>query len=117
MIATVGMHQVEVSCHIGVPAAERGQAQNLWVDVALDTDIAAAADSDRLRDTIDYNQIVAVLHDVAKAEWNLLEAFSEELARRLLLAFPAVLCLTLEVRKPHAIAGVGDCYVRLERRG
>ena len=63
------LNGIEVECIIGDQPEERESEQRLLVDVALDIDLADAAESDRLEDTVDYALLVgnirAALEDAA----------------------------------------------------
>lgn len=112
------MRDLEVGCHIGVSVDERRTEQSLFLDIELETAIAAAVSSEELTDTIDFNAIAAVIREVAgQREYRLVEALADEVAGQLLQAFPAVTHLGLEIRKRSPALGAGACFVRIERQG
>jgi 7,8-dihydroneopterin aldolase/epimerase/oxygenase len=86
----------------GVLELERGQGQEFVVDAALELDLAAAAASDRVADTVHYGELADVLATIVAGEpVNLIE----RLALRLVdacLAQPRVRAATVTVHKPHA---------------
>ena len=86
----------------GVYPEERSNGQEFLVDVLLEVDLAPAARSDRVTDTVHYGELAEALVAVVAGEpVNLIET----LAVRLLdvcLADPRVGAATVTVHKPHA---------------
>ncbi len=105
-----------VACH-GVLPHERTQAQPFVVDVRLSVDLARAAASDELPDTIDYGALSQRVVDIVTGtSFQLIEA----LAGRILdvcLEDARVQDATVTVHKPHAPVDVpvGDVAVTLFR--
>lgn len=109
---------IDVFGRHGVLAHERTFGQRFTIDVELALDLQAAANSDRLEDTVDYGALVASLVEVAEGEP---VALIETLAGRLLdvcFVHPRVLEAEVTVHKPHAPVGavVDDVAVALRRR-
>lgn len=88
--------------HVGVFEHERELGQWFEVDLALGMDLAAAARSDALADTLDYGQLITALQQQARSiRCQTLEHYSErmlDLAERLHGPVP----ITLELRKCRA---------------
>lgn len=83
----------------GVNAAERETGRVFEVDCEIEVDLADAGKSDRLTDTIDYEQVYSLVRDTIEGTaYSLLEAVADTLARRVLEQFPAYR-VTLRVRK------------------
>jgi dihydroneopterin aldolase len=86
----------------GVYPDERRTGQEFVVDVVLEIDLAPAARSDQVTDTVHYGELAGALVAVVAGEpVNLIET----LATRLLdvcLADPRVGAATVTVHKPHA---------------
>ena len=86
----------------GVYEYERAQGQNFIVDVTLELDLAAAARSDDVRDTVHYgalaDQLVAI---VAGEPVNLIETLADRIAVAC-LAHERVRAVTVTVHKPQA---------------
>lgn len=90
----------------GVLPHEREHGQPFVVDVALEVDLAAAAGSDDLMDTIDYAGLSERLVDVVHGEpVNLIETLAERLAA-VCLSDARVQAVTVEVHKPEAPVAV-----------
>ncbi len=65
---------LRVLCHVGVSADERAVAQPVEIDIDLFVDLAPAAASDHVADTVDYGAVTtAVAAAVTKGEHALLE--------------------------------------------
>lgn len=99
---------------VGVYPHERELPRRLTIDVALWTDVASAAASESLRDTIDYDRVIELVQRVCKQRhYVLIEALCEALAEALLAHFPARR-VAVEVHKPGAVAA-GEVSVAVER--
>jgi dihydroneopterin aldolase len=86
----------------GVFAAERAAGQEFVVDVVLDLDPAAAADSDDLADTVDYAELAGRLVAVVTGPpVNLIETLADRLVT-VCLADPRVDAAEVTVHKPDA---------------
>ena len=86
----------------GVYPAERESGQDFVVDVTLDLDLAAAAASDDVADTVHYGELAQRLAAVVAGQpVNLLETLADRLVT-LCLADPRVDAATVTVHKPQA---------------
>jgi dihydroneopterin aldolase len=102
----------------GVGDDEGRIGQQFLVDLVLDLDLAAAAGSDKLADTVNYGELVDTVTAAFRAKrYRLVEAAAGAVADAVLAAFPRVARLRVTVHKPHApIAAVfGDVGVTLVR--
>jgi dihydroneopterin aldolase len=92
---------------IGVTPEERTMKQRLSIDVEIWTDSARAAQSDSLKDALDYSRIAGVARDVCRSrDFHLIETVAELLASRILADFatPQVRVLVRKlspVLEPH----------------
>ena len=83
----------------GVTAAEKETGRVFEVDCELEVDLADAGKSDRLTDTIDYEQVYMLVKDaVESTAFSLLEGLADRIAITLLERFP-IYKVTLKVRK------------------
>jgi dihydroneopterin aldolase len=74
---------------IGVTPEERTIRQRLSIDVEILTDAARAAQSDSLKDAIDYSRIATLVMEVCRSrDFHLIETLAELLAGRILDGFP-----------------------------
>ena len=91
----------------GVYPEEKKQGQRFYVNAVLFLDTRPAGVSDDLDQSVNYGE---VCHDLTKwfrnSSYNLLEAVAEGLAGRLLLEYPRIREVTLEIKKPEAPIGL-----------
>lgn len=88
MSATIILRNVRVATLIGVYDAEKHAPQTLRFDVELKLRQATASLTDRLADTVDYDEVVRFMRDFGKQRrHDLLESLVYELAQALLKRF------------------------------
>ncbi len=110
---TIHIVDLEVRCTIGVHPEERTRKQPLVVNASYRQNFAAAAEGDRIGDTVDYSRFSAAIREfVENSRFELLETLIRRLALHLAGQFP-VRHLTLHIRKPQAIAGAAGAAVSL----
>ncbi|MFF5174079.1 dihydroneopterin aldolase [Micromonospora sp. NPDC000089] len=86
----------------GVYDFERAQGQDFVVDVVLELDLAPAARSDEVTDTVHYGELAERLVAVVTGEpVNLIETLADRLLA-VCLAAPSVAAATVTVHKPEA---------------
>ncbi len=109
------LNGIEVECIIGDQPEERETEQRLLVDVALDIDLADAAESDRLDDTVDYALLVGNIREaLEEAQCRLLERAAGVVAD-VCLSDPRVERVTVGVRKFGSVSGLGSAEVKVTR--
>jgi len=102
----------------GVMQHEAKVGQTFKLDLVLDIDLAAACRSDKLADTVGYDQVVEVASRVFCAKrYRLVEAAAGAVADAVLARFAKVSAVRVTVHKPHApiaatFAGVGVTIAR-----
>ena len=70
---------------IGVTPEERTMKQRLSVDVEVTTDVRKAAESDSLKDALDYAEIVRIVVELGGSrDFHLIETFAELIAGQVL---------------------------------
>jgi dihydroneopterin aldolase len=99
----------------GVMEDEQNLGGKFECDVEMRCDFAAAAQSDSLTMTVDYEKVYSFIQStVLEKRYYLLEALAHTIAMGLLRAFPMIEAVTVRVRKPHPpVKGVVD-YVEVE---
>lgn len=105
------------ACH-GVLPVERRRRQEFRVTVELEAPLVRAGCSDSLAHAIDYCAVQAVVREVVEgAHRKLIEALAEDIARRLLAAFPAAQAVVVALLKPNPPVAFkfGGVQVRLRR--
>jgi dihydroneopterin aldolase len=74
---------------IGVTPEERTIRQRLSIDVEIATDTSRPAQSDSLKDAIDYSKVATLVADICRSrDFHLIETVAELLAARILSDFP-----------------------------
>jgi dihydroneopterin aldolase len=87
----------------GVMAYEAKVGQTFTIDLLLDIDLAAAAKSDKVADTVSYDQVVAVAAETFTAQkFKLIEAAAGKVADAVLAKFARVRAIEVTIHKPHA---------------
>ncbi len=100
---------------IGIYDWEREVKQRLEVDLEMWIDLAAAAASDAIEDTLNYKSVAKrVLAFVEASRYRLVEALAGEIARIVLGEFNVVR-VRVTVHKPGAIRHSRDVGVVIER--
>jgi len=90
---------LELSSHIGVPAAERAAAQRLTVNLVLEPIRDFSALGDALENTVDYFRVCEEVKALSFARpRRLIETLAEEIASLLLARF-AIRTVAVELRK------------------
>jgi 7,8-dihydroneopterin aldolase/epimerase/oxygenase len=122
MSDTIFITGLLIHAHHGVMPHEETVGQRFVIDLELATDLAQAAASDKLVDTVSYAGIVeAVTRAFTTKSYRLVEAAAGAIAEEVLLTFPRIASVRVTVHKPHApIAAIfNDVGVTIwrERRG
>lgn len=99
MTDQIHIEDLEVRYCVGVPEAERAQPQRLLLSLTLFHDFTAAAETDDLRQTVDYFALTRRLLKYGEGRsWRLIETLAVELAEWVLREFgPAA--VEVEVKK------------------
>ncbi len=100
---------------IGVNDWEREKPQEMLINITLYTDIQVAAQSDDIRDGVNYRTVAKkVLAHAEHAQRHTVEALAEDLAR-LCLEEPKVVRVQVRVEKPGAVRFSESVGVEIER--
>jgi 7,8-dihydroneopterin aldolase/epimerase/oxygenase len=87
----------------GVMQHEARVGQTFKLDLVLDIDLAAASHSDKLADTVGYDQVVEVAsREFCSKRYRLVEAAAGAVADAILARFAEVTAVRVTVHKPHA---------------
>jgi dihydroneopterin aldolase len=106
----------------GVMEHEATVGQTFYLDLALDLDLSQASRSDKLADTVGYDQVVEVAsRTFCAGRHRLVESAAGAVADGILDAFDAVKSVRVTVHKPHApiaatFSDVGVTIVRTRQR-
>ena len=98
-MSKIELVDLEVFYHIGVPEEERAKPQRLLVSVELGFDFSAAAVSDRLERSINYQEIASDLLKFGEGRsWKLLEKLATNIAENILARYKPQ-AVKVEVKK------------------
>ena len=103
MMDQIMIENLKVFAYHGVYPEENEKGQNFYVNAILETDTRKAGISDDLALSTNYGEVCIFLNNYLKEQtYKLIEAVAENTAEALLLRFPLVRRVTLEIRKPEA---------------
>lgn len=105
----VRLKNMQFFAHHGATREEAEAGQRFEVDVELAGSLRYPAKTDDRKDTYDYDRIYQIVCEtVTGSQFKLIETLSEEIARRLLIAYPGAQ-IKITIRKPHLpVPGVLD---------
>lgn len=111
----VFLHDLTIETIIGIYDWERKEKQSIVLDLDMAADIAAAAETDSIEDTLDYKSVAKRLIEfVGNSEFQLVETLAERSAEIVMHEF-GVRWLRLRVNKKGAVRYAGDVGVIIER--
>lgn len=112
---TIFLSDLRVDTVIGIWEWERKIRQTISIDLEMGTDIARAAKSDAIEDTLNYKKVAKRIQQfVADSEFQLVETLAEHIAQIILAEFE-VPWVRVRVNKPGAIRGARDVGVLIRR--
>lgn len=111
----VYLHDLRVDAVIGIFDWERRVTQTVSIDLDMAFDIAPAAASDSIDDTLNYKAVAKrVTAFVAESRFQLVETLAERVAAIVRDEF-GVAWVRVRINKPGAIRGARDVGVVIER--
>jgi dihydroneopterin aldolase len=112
---TIFLSDLRVDTVIGIWDWERKIRQTISIDLEMGTDIARAAKSDAIENTLNYKKVAKRIQQfVADSEFQLVETLAEHIAQIILAEFE-VPWVRVRVNKPGAIRGARDVGVQIRR--
>jgi len=106
---------LKVRALIGIYGWERQVPQAIVLDIEMATDIAKAAASDKIEDTLNYKAVAKrVIHFVEQSQFELVETLAEHIAKLIVDEFN-VSWLRLRLNKKGALRGAQDVGLIIER--
>jgi len=116
-VAVIRLEGLSLFGHHGANAAEREAGTRLDVDVELELETSAAEQTDRLRHTVNYDEIFALVRDrVENDSFHLLEALAGDLAHACLTTFGAALVRVKLTKMNLGWPSGGKAIIEVERR-
>ncbi len=94
---------LKVFAYHGVYNDEKEDGQDFIVNAVLYTDTRSAGRKDELNCSTDYSSVCTVIKNtMVKERFNLIEAVAEKVAEEILLQFPMIKAVDIEIGKPEA---------------
>ncbi len=106
---------LQIETIIGIFDWERETKQTVILDVEMAYDIAEAAKTDDIKDTLDYKAVSKrIISFVEESQFYLVEKLTEEIAQVILNDFPLT-WVKVTLNKKGAIRGASDVGIIIER--
>ncbi len=115
----IRIENLQVYAHHGVYKEENENGQNFYVNAVLYTDAHPAGTTDDLNLTTSYGDVCQFLYSfIQDTMFHLIETVAERTAEALLVEFPNIAAVDLEIRKPEAPVGLPfeSVSVKINRR-
>lgn len=111
----IKIQDLEVFAKHGVFKEETVLGQKFLVSAVLHTDTRRAGNSDDIHNSTNYGEVCHFITAFMQEKtYKLIETVAEQLAKGLMLKFPLVRGVTLEIKKPWAPIGLSVDYVSVE---
>ena len=109
------LNNLKIDTVIGIFEWERKIKQSVIIDLEMATDIARAAASDSIEDTLDYKAVAKrLIAFVSESEFQLVETLTERVAEIVLTEFN-VPWVKVRLNKQGAVRGARDVGIIIER--
>jgi dihydroneopterin aldolase/2-amino-4-hydroxy-6-hydroxymethyldihydropteridine diphosphokinase len=103
----IQIYGLDVFAHHGVYPEENEKGQHFIVNAVLYTTLRQAGLTDELEGTTNYGEVChAITRFMQEHTWKLIETVAEQTAREILIQFPLVHGVELEIQKPEAPIGL-----------
>jgi len=109
------LHELKIDTIIGIWDWERKIRQTVIIDLEMSADIAKAAATDSVEDTLNYKSVAKRIQEfVGNSSFQLVETLAERIAGIIRDEF-GVAWVMVRVHKPGAIRGSKDVGIEIER--
>lgn len=99
----INIQDLEIYAYHGVFAHEKEKGQLFYINATLETDLRKAGKSDDLTASTHYGEVALLIQKkMTETSYDLIERAAEVCAEAILMTFPLIRSVTLEVRKPYA---------------
>lgn len=99
----IKIENLEIYAYHGVFPEEKEKGQRFFINATLYTDLRKAGKTDDLTASTHYGEVALLLHEtMTEKSYDLIERAAEVCAEAVLLQFPLIRSITLELRKPEA---------------
>ena len=109
------LNELKIDTVIGIWEWERKIRQTVVIDLEMSADIAKAAATDQVEDTLNYKSVAKRIQSfVGESSFQLVETLAERIAQLIREEFD-VAWVKVRVNKPGAIRGSKDVGILIER--
>ena len=99
----IRIENLKVYAYHGVYSSEKDRGQNFYVNAVLHTDFRDAAIGDDVSLTTDYSEVCQTIKETMTVKnYDLIETVAERVAEAILVHFPKIEAVDIEIRKPNA---------------
>ncbi len=99
----IRIDNLEIYAHHGVFDTEKQNGQKFYVNAVLSTDLKKAGKTDALADSTHYGEVcLQIKKSMTENTYDLIERAVEKAIEDILIHFPLIKAVTLELRKPYA---------------
>lgn len=99
----IKIENLEIYAYHGVFPEEKEKGQPFYINLTMNTDLRKAGLTDDLTTSTHYGEVALLLKEkMTEQSYDLIERAAEVCAEAVLLQFPLIRSLTLELRKPKA---------------
>ena len=99
----IKIENLEIYAYHGVFPEEKEKGQRFFINATLYTDLRKAGKTDDLTASTHYGEVALLLYEkMTQKSYDLIERAAEVCAEAVLLQFPLIRSITLELRKPKA---------------
>ena len=99
----IKIENLKIFAFHGVYASEKDKGQNFYVNATLYTDVREAAKGDEIEAATDYSEVCKTIKETMTIKsYDLIETAAEKVAESLLVNFPKVEAVDIEIKKPEA---------------
>lgn len=103
----IRIKNLKIYAYHGVFEEEKREGQDFYVSATLYLDLHTAGKSDHLEDSLNYGEVSHFINRVfTEKSYDLIEAACENICQRLLLEYPQLHAVEVELQKPHAPIGL-----------
>ena len=116
MTDRITIRDLEIECIVGTQPKERVTPQTVRINIVLECDLAPAAKSDDIADTVDYKLLKnRLVEAIERSDFYLIERMAEHVAG-MCLEEARVQAVTVTVDKPGALTGARSVAVEITRK-
>lgn len=98
-MGTISLEGLEFFAYHGAYAEEQKIGNRYAVDVHIDTDLSLAAETDKLKETVNYEDVYLIVKSVMQQKHKLLEHIGHSIINQIRMVYPNIQSIRVEVSK------------------